>query len=71
MITRKQKIKQIENIERNKIGGWYHLEELKKQVKKGDDTIQVLFNLLQKEINRHNGVIAKKSNKIRNTPTVD
>lgn len=71
MITREQKFKQIENIEKNKIGGWYHWEEIKKEVLKGDDTIQVLFNLLQKEINRHNGVISKKSNKIRNTPTVD
>lgn len=61
----------MENIERNKIFAAYHLEEIEKEIKKGDDTIQVLFNLLQKEINRHNGLIAKKSNKIRYTPTVD
>lgn len=70
-ISNKQKWAEIENIERYKIFGHYHLQELKKEIQKGNETIQVLYDLLIKEINRHNGTIAKKVTKIKNTPTFD
>ncbi len=70
-ITREEQVKQIRDVEKYQIYGWYHLQELEKEIRKGNETIRVLFDLLNKEINKHNGQISKKRNKIRNTPTID
>jgi len=70
MITRSLQLKQLETIEKNRIF-LYHLNEAKKEIKKGNDIINVLYQLLVKEINLHNGNIKRKYNKVMNLPTID
>jgi hypothetical protein len=70
MITREEKNKQIEKVERNSIS-LYYLKEYESEIKKGDIKINVLYTLLIEEINKHNGVIRKKANSIRNQGTCD
>lgn len=70
MITRASQQKQMERIERDTIF-LYHLTEAKNEIKKGNETINVLYELLLKEINLHNGNIKKKYNRIRNIATID
>lgn len=69
--TKERKNKQLNSIETQKIYASYELEELGKKVKKGNEKITVLYELLVSEINKHNGLIQKKYNKIRDIPTVD
>lgn len=70
MVTRKSKHKQMEIIERDRIF-FYHLNEAKKEIKKGNENVRVLYELLIKEINLHNGSVKRKYNKVRNLPTSD
>lgn len=70
MITRAEKNKQLEKIEKNKIY-LYNLHEAKKEINKGNETIKVLYDLLLQEINKHNGVISRKTSSIRNQGTSD
>lgn len=70
MITRAKKYKQMEMVERNRIF-LYHLTEAEKEIKKGNENVRVLYDILIKEINSYNGTIKRKYNKIRNLPTVD
>ena len=70
MVTRDEKNKQIEKVERNSIS-LYYLKEYESEIKKGDVKINVLYSLLIDEINKHNGIIRKKVNSIRNMGTSD
>ena len=70
MMTREQQQQKIQNIEEDRIFAEYYLDGLEKRVAKGDDKIRVLLSLLRQEINRHNGNISKKANRIRNQPTL-
>jgi len=70
MITRAEKNKQLERIEKNKIY-LYNLQEAKKEINKGNETIKVLYDLLLQEINKHNGVISRKISSIGNQGTSD
>jgi len=49
----------------------YDLQEAKKQINKGNETIKVLYDLLLQEINKHNGVISRKISSIGNQGTSD
>jgi hypothetical protein len=69
--TKEKKNKQLNSIETQKIYAFYELEELGKKVKKGNEKITVLYQLLISEINKHNGLIQKKYNKVRDIPTID
>lgn len=70
MITKAEKNKLLERTEKNKIY-LYNLQEAKKEINKGNETIKVLYDLLLQEINKHNGVINRKISTIRNQGTSD
>lgn len=70
MITKKEQNAKLEAIEHERIFT-YHLNEAKKQIRKGNENVKVLYNLLVKEINQHNGTVTKKYRKVRNMPTCD
>jgi septation ring formation regulator EzrA len=65
MITRSDQIKQLEENEKKKIY-LYDLIKVENEINKGNETVKVLYDLLLKEINRHNGVINRKMSSIRN-----
>ena len=70
MVTKIVKNKQIERAEKNKIF-LYHFEEAHKEIRKGNETIQVLYLLLLQEVTKHNAVIKRKVNIIKNQGTSD
>jgi hypothetical protein len=70
MITKKEQNRKLEVIERDKIY-LYNLKEAEKEIRKGNENIKVLYNLLLKEINMHNGNVTKRYRKVRNLPTSD
>lgn len=70
MISKKELHRQMEQVEERKIF-LYHLEEAEKEIKKGNNNVKVLYSLLLKEINQHNGNITRRYRKLRNTPTAD
>lgn len=70
MITKAEKNRQLERIEKQRIFT-RDLEEAKKQLNKGNETINVLYDLLMQEINKHNGVVLRKIRAIRNQGTSD
>lgn len=69
-MTNQEKQSQLEAIEQDRIY-LYHLTEAEKEIRKGNENIKVLYNLLVKEIHLHNGVVTKKSKKVRSLPTSD
>jgi hypothetical protein len=72
MTTRAELIKQIEKAERNKISLYYLTStEAANEVKKGNETINVLYTLLIQEINKHNAIIKRKVSSIRSQGTSD
>lgn len=72
MITSSEKRKLIEDAVKNRIYLFSDLTEAQNQIaKNGNDTMKVLLELLIQEINKHNGVIQKKVNKISNLGTSD
>ena len=70
MITKKEQNRKLEVIERDKIY-LYNLKEAEQEIRKGNENVKVLYNLLLKEINLHNGTVTKKYRKVRNLPTSD
>ena len=70
MLTRAQKERLIEIEEKKKIY-LYELNKAKKEIEKESQTIMVLYELLLQEINKHNGVVVRKVNHLRDQPTID
>lgn len=67
-MTTTEQNRKLERINQDKIYT-YHLKQAEKDIAKGNETIKVLYNLLLKEINQHNGAVTKRYNKVRNTAT--
>jgi septation ring formation regulator EzrA len=70
MMTKAEQNRQLQRIESERIF-LYHLNEAKKEIDKGNENIKVLYQLLLKEINQHNGIVTKKYRKARFLPTSD
>ena len=70
MITKAEQNRQLERAVRNTIS-LYNLQEAEREIKKGNETISVLYTLLRQEINKHNAQIKRKAGAIRNQGTID
>jgi hypothetical protein len=70
MITKAQRKRMLEIEEKKKIY-LNDLQEAKKEINKGNETVKVLYGLLLQEIKKHNGVISRKISSIRNQGTAD
>lgn len=70
-ITRAYQKQQIELLSTKKIYAHSALSELKEKINNSNENIRVLYNLLEAEINKHNGQVERKINAFRNIPTYD
>ncbi len=66
-ITRSEKFKKIDALNEDFIH-LYNLGADNEAIKKGNENIKVLYKILLKEINHHNGQVMRKINKVISLP---